>query len=535
MPFKSEAQRRWMYAAEARGEVPKGTAARWEKETSAKDLPEHVADQKKESVDLSMLQALIDAGQHYGPMAAQQVGEFAHAHPLAFGAGTGAAGYAGGRVHQALRDFGKNIALGGRQIGAGVRGAGQAVGQGLKDVSTNAALGAAAAGQNVGKGVAGAARALSKRQRQKEISLAISRVLNKTALDESEVYSGPPAFAPEEPPPVSTTEAAKNLTERRDEHRSDNRDAPSALPILGAKEAMYKLSSDKPWEKEAPEGKKKSTLTDAQKDAARRRAAEAGRKYPNLIDNMWAASRGSKKESAEKIAKPINLMPTADEAVEMLYLHGIPSVSASLSGALADDDKRFRDMMATGIGSYAGGVLGGVAGGGLGHLLGSQFPSKTFSGARSTAGPLGMVLGALAGHPAGQIGGALLGRYLARRGDNKDESIDLGEEPAKTGAEDALILLGLPAAWADKSAGEAWQRAEGKNPEGGLNAKGRASLRAKGHNIKPPVSSEQAKKSPKAAARRKSFCARMGGMPGPMKKDNGEPTRKALALRKWDC
>jgi len=39
----------------------------------------------------------------------------------------------------------------------------------------------------------------------------------------------------------------------------------------------------------------------------------------------------------------------------------------------------------------------------------------------------------------------------------------------------------------------------------------------------------------KAAKRRKSFCARMGGMPGPMKKPNGEPTRKSLALSKWKC
>ncbi len=81
----------------------------------------------------------------------------------------------------------------------------------------------------------------------------------------------------------------------------------------------------------------------------------------------------------------------------------------------------------------------------------------------------------------------------------------------------------------------AWQRKEGKNPEGGLNAKGRASAKKEGHNLKPPVSAKQAKKSPKAAARRKSFCARMGGMEGPMKKPNGKPTRKALALRKWDC
>ena len=82
----------------------------------------------------------------------------------------------------------------------------------------------------------------------------------------------------------------------------------------------------------------------------------------------------------------------------------------------------------------------------------------------------------------------------------------------------------------------AWQRKSGKNPEGGLNAKGRASYKAQtGGTLKPPVSAKQAAKSPKSAARRKSFCARMGGMPGPMKKPNGKPTRKALALRKWDC
>lgn len=86
-----------------------------------------------------------------------------------------------------------------------------------------------------------------------------------------------------------------------------------------------------------------------------------------------------------------------------------------------------------------------------------------------------------------------------------------------------------------KKSTPAWTRKEGKNPEGGLNAKGRASAKAQGHNLKPPVSSEQAKKSPKDAGRRKSFCARMGGSKGPLKDEKGRPTRKALALRKWDC
>lgn len=75
-----------------------------------------------------------------------------------------------------------------------------------------------------------------------------------------------------------------------------------------------------------------------------------------------------------------------------------------------------------------------------------------------------------------------------------------------------------------------------QNPKGGLNAKGREYFkRTEGANLKPPVSAKEAAKSPKAAGRRKSFCARMGGMPGPMKDEKGRPTRKALALRKWDC
>lgn len=75
-----------------------------------------------------------------------------------------------------------------------------------------------------------------------------------------------------------------------------------------------------------------------------------------------------------------------------------------------------------------------------------------------------------------------------------------------------------------------------QNPSGGLNKAGREHYkRTEGANLKPPVSAKQAAKSETAAARRESFCARMGGVPGPMKDDKGRPTRKALALKKWDC
>ena len=73
----------------------------------------------------------------------------------------------------------------------------------------------------------------------------------------------------------------------------------------------------------------------------------------------------------------------------------------------------------------------------------------------------------------------------------------------------------------------AWTRAEGKNPKGGLNEKGRASYNAEtGGNLKAPVKSG-------VNPRRISFAARFAGMKGAMKKPNGEPTRKALALKAW--
>jgi hypothetical protein len=82
----------------------------------------------------------------------------------------------------------------------------------------------------------------------------------------------------------------------------------------------------------------------------------------------------------------------------------------------------------------------------------------------------------------------------------------------------------------------AWQRKEGQNPDGGLNAKGRASAKKEGHNLKPPVKSAEAKKSPKAAARRKSYCARSAGQAKMFPKAAKDPnSRLNKARRAWDC
>ena len=67
-----------------------------------------------------------------------------------------------------------------------------------------------------------------------------------------------------------------------------------------------------------------------------------------------------------------------------------------------------------------------------------------------------------------------------------------------------------------------------KSKKGGLTAKGRRKYnRATGSNLKAP--------QPQGGARKRSFCARMKGVKGPMKKPNAKPTRKALALRRWKC
>ena len=73
----------------------------------------------------------------------------------------------------------------------------------------------------------------------------------------------------------------------------------------------------------------------------------------------------------------------------------------------------------------------------------------------------------------------------------------------------------------------AWQRKEGQNPKGGLNAKGRASYkRQTGGTLKAPVKSGD-------NPRRASFLARMGNMKGPEREAKGKPTRLLLSLRAW--
>lgn len=77
-----------------------------------------------------------------------------------------------------------------------------------------------------------------------------------------------------------------------------------------------------------------------------------------------------------------------------------------------------------------------------------------------------------------------------------------------------------------------------KSKSGGLTAKGIAKYNnATGSKLKMAVTTKPSKlkEGSEASNRRKSFCDRMSGVKGPAKKPNGEPTRKTLALRKWNC
>jgi hypothetical protein len=86
---------------------------------------------------------------------------------------------------------------------------------------------------------------------------------------------------------------------------------------------------------------------------------------------------------------------------------------------------------------------------------------------------------------------------------------------------------------------EDWNKVNHHDNTNGLSQKAVNAYRREhpGSKLKTAVTTKPSKLKPgsKAAKRRKSFCARMSGNKGPMKKPNGKPTPKALALRRWNC
>lgn len=127
-----------------------------------------------------------------------------------------------------------------------------------------------------------------------------------------------------------------------------------------------------------------------------------------------------------------------------------------------------------------------------------------------------------------------------------DEQFDIIEEMvnclAESNAVDADVI------WEDFESidddelcaiSEDWQKANRKDKTAGMSRKAVKAYRREnpGSKLQTAVTTKPSKLKPgsKAAKRRKSFCARMKGNKGPMKKPNGKPTNKALALRRWNC
>jgi hypothetical protein len=119
-----------------------------------------------------------------------------------------------------------------------------------------------------------------------------------------------------------------------------------------------------------------------------------------------------------------------------------------------------------------------------------------------------------------------------------------GKEPYSKGScmkeSEYRILDKVLAEMLQEAKSPAWQRSEGKNPEGGLNAKGVASYRASnpGSKLKTAVTTKPSKlkKGSKSAKRRKSFCSRMKGMRKRQKPSNNTgKDRLSLSLKKWNC
>jgi hypothetical protein len=107
-----------------------------------------------------------------------------------------------------------------------------------------------------------------------------------------------------------------------------------------------------------------------------------------------------------------------------------------------------------------------------------------------------------------------------------------GEAPAKPGSEDYPTAKNWKkvTSISEKKAAPAWQTSEGKSESGGLNDKGRASLKAQGHDIKRP--------QPEGGPRKDSFCARMKGMKAKLTSSetaNDPDSRINKSLRKWKC
>ena len=272
------------------------------------------------------------------------------------------------------------------------------------------------------------------------------------------------------------------------------------------------------WEKPNPV-KNHSKLSPSDKARARARARSAGRPYPNMVDNIWAA----RKEETE-----------IGEAKEKQEYDYEGDMARSQLRSIIANAQAVHDMLKpdTNMAEWVQSKI----------TLAADYISTAADYMQSEKGEV-----------KENTSADRFKKYI-RPVVKTTPKIERSTEPAGRTSDHVEWKVTGPTGEIRRfkskkeahahynsfsEAAPAWTRKEGKSPSGGLNAKGIASYRRAnpGSKLSMAVTTPPSKLDPdgKAAKRRKSFCARMGGSKGPMKDEKGQPTRKALALRKWNC
>jgi len=219
--------------------------------------------------------------------------------------------------------------------------------------------------------------------------------------------------------------------------------------------------------------------------------------YPELFENDESEATNEAKPEAEKKEK-FERKPKEEKkanAIAQLAMNAVPSLV---------------------LGSAFGGLKGLAENPGVNPETG-----------KDKSRLMNVLTGMLSGAASGGLGSLKAGAEAC--------SCGCGKPDGECGFDDNSPIQKM-ARLAVKQAEGAWTREEGQSDSGGLNAKGRASLKAQGHNIKPPVTESNPKGE--RAGRKASFCARMGGMKSKLtsKETANDPdSRINKSLRKWNC
>ena len=277
------------------------------------------------------------------------------------------------------------------------------------------------------------------------------------------------------------------------------------------------------WDKPNPkaEAGKSEKLSPGQKSRAKARARSAGRSYPNMVDNIWAArNEAIQPEDAGEYDYEGDMAQSDLRSIihNAQRLHDMMEKTTNLPEWVQAKITKAEDYI-----SSATDYMQSQMNEELGPENDMGTPALTKKLLKLTPG-----------QTVKESGGDVVYKSGA---DHIEKYADDAYAVYKDGVKKTFYTT-LHAAKQALNEAQAWTRKEGKSPTGGLNAKGIASYRRAnpGSKLSMAVTTPPSKLDPdsKAAKRRKSFCARMGGVEGPMEKD-GKPTRKALALRKWNC